>query len=460
MGTGTGELMAGVSGVRGIVGRGLTPDVATAYATAYAAACGPGPILLARDPRGSGFMLRSAVLAALLASGRDVIDLSMVPTPTLLLSTRLLEAAGGIMITASHNPIEWNGLKFADPRGRYLAPERSAELIEAVAAGRRQWATAEQLGRLSFDFATPGEQHVRSVLAAPGVQPDAIRQAGLRVALDACNGAGTLIFQHFLSELGVRIHPLHVTLDGRFPRPPEPTPEALAPLGELVRTTRAHLGLALDPDADRLALVGPDGRPWGEECTLALAAYQVLSVDPGPVAANLSTSRMLDDVASAFGVEVIRTPVGEINVVEGMLTAGAVIGGEGNGGVIHPAVVLGRDALTGTALVLSLLAAAGGDAEAMRALIPAYVMIKRRYALPEGGADALRERLSELAADQGSVRVDQRDGVRLDWDDSWVHVRPSNTEPVVRLIAEARQEHRAAALVEQTAARLRLKGMV
>ena len=235
----------------------------------------------------------------------------------------------------------------------------------------------------------------------------------------------------------MRVHRLHCRQTGSFPRPPEPSAEALADLGQAVTEHGAALGLALDPDADRLALVGPDGLPLGEELTLALAARQVLSVKKGPAAANLSTSRMLDDVCSEAGVEVVRTPVGEINVVEGMLEASAVIGGEGNGGVIHPDVVLGRDALTGTALILTALAAAKGDMDELRSAIPAYAMIKRKLPLPAGGAEAFRERLREAAGAFDDARIDTRDGLRADWADRWIHVRPSNTEPIARLIAEA-----------------------
>ncbi|MFO7768266.1 MAG: phosphoglucosamine mutase [bacterium] len=429
-------LMAGVSGVRGIVGAGLDPVVAADYAAAYARLCAPGPILLARDPRRSGTMIRQAVLSGLLASGRRVIDLGIVPTPTLLLNTPALEAAGGIMITASHNPVEWNGLKFADPAGRYLAPEDSHLLIGDASSGVRSWVRWDELGELEVDW-EGGLRHTGRAAAAPGVDLEAVAGAGLVAAVDGCGGAGSEILPDFLEENGVEVHRIHCGMDGTFPRPPEPSADALGDLGAEVRDRGAHLGLALDPDADRLALVGPDGLPLGEELTLALAARQVLGVRPGPVAANLSTSRMLDDVCGEAGVELVRTPVGEINVVEGMLEASAVIGGEGNGGVIHPDVVLGRDALTASALVLSALARAGGDLETLRSGIPVYAMIKRKLPLPGEGAESFGERLREAAADFEDARVDTRDGLRVDWEDRWVHVRPSNTEPIARLIAEA-----------------------
>lgn len=429
-------LMTGVSGVRGIVGAGLDPMVAVDYAAAYARLCGEGPILLARDPRGSGLMLRQAVLSGLLASGRRVVDLGIVPTPTLLMNVPVLQAAGGVVITASHNPVEWNGLKFADPEGRYLAPEDSHALIGDVSSGIRSWRRWDGLGSLEEDREA-GMRHAGRVASAPGVDMEAVAAAGLVVVVDGCGGAGSELIPDFLEENGVEVHRIHCRPTGTFPRPPEPSADALADLGAEVRERKALLGLALDPDADRLALVGPDGLPMGEELTLALAARQVLSVRKGPVAVNLSTSRMLDDVCEEAGVPLVRTPVGEINVVEGMREASAVIGGEGNGGVIHPDVVLGRDALTGSALILTALARSGGEVESLRAEIPVYAMIKRRLPLPDSGAESFRERLREAAGRFEDARTDTRDGLRVDWEERWVHIRPSNTEPIARLVAEA-----------------------
>lgn len=447
-------LMAGVSGIRGIAGTGLTADIVFRYATVYSDLCAPGIILVGRDPRASSGMVREAVITALRGAGRDVVDLEIVPTPTLFMNTALMGAAGGVMITASHNPEEWNGLKFADPRGRYLSPGDTRTLIDRVRSAGTDPAAADRSvrGGLRTEHERPVRNHTDRARAAAGVDIAALAGAGLTVVLDACNGAGSTIIPEFLERCGVRVHRIHCTPDGTFPRPPEPLPEALFDLGDAVRRTGAHLGLAVDPDADRLALTGPDGEPLGEERTLALAARQVLRSGAGPVVTNLSTSRMLDDVAEEAGVRLFRTPVGEINVAEMMETTRAVIGGEGNGGVIHPDVVLGRDALTGAAVILSALAGAGGDVGVLVAAIPTYAMLKRKYRLPEGGAEVFRERLSRSAGALGSSDSDLRDGLRLEWPDRWVHLRPSNTEPVARLIVEAPSSQEAAGLADRAAA--------
>lgn len=469
-----GTLMAGISGVRGIVGEGLDSGVASDYASAYATMCGEGPILLARDPRISGEMLREAVVETLTGAGRTVVDLGVVPTPTLLLNTALLKAAGGIMITASHNPIEWNGLKFADPSGRYLAPEASKQLIAEVERIRRagseggqkdglrdgrrdgQRSGAVRSGQLREDVGAAG-RHRELAARARGVDTDAIAGAGLKVVVDGGGGAASWIVPSFLEGCGVQVHTLHCDPDGTFPRPPEPLPDALTDLGRAVEETGSDLGLALDPDGDRLALVGPDGAPLGEEVTLALAARQVLTAAPGPVVTNLSTSRMLDDVAKEAHTRLFRTPVGEINVAEGMLAEDAVVGGEGNGGVIHRDVVMGRDGLTAAALILSALAGSGNDLPGLRSAIPGYAMLKSRYALPDDGVAGLGRRLQELPSAYPGARADDRDGLRLDWEDRWVHIRPSNTEPIVRLISEAPTAEGARELAEGAAARMDLR---
>jgi phosphomannomutase len=453
-----GTLMAGVSGIRGIVGRGFDPEVAADYAVAYTGRCGDGPVALARDPRESGGLIREAVIEALTGIGRTVVDLGVVPTPTLLLNAALLNVAGGIMITASHNPVEWNGLKFSQPGGgRFLSPALSMEIAGEVREGIvRKKSKAAGPGKLREDTGAAG-RHKDIVASARGVNTGAVAGAGLKVVVDAGGGAASWIIPTFLEGCGVVVHPLNCDPDGGFPRPPEPVAGSLAQLGSEVVETGSDLGMALDPDGDRLALVGPDGIPAGEEVTLALAAKQVLSAVPGPVVANLSTSRMLDDVAAEAGTVCVRTPVGEINVAVGMETEDAVIGGEGNGGVIHRDVVMGRDGLTGAALILSALAEGGFDLPRLRSAIPTYSMLKYRSTLPENGAEGFRERVEELISHYPEAEPDSRDGLRLDWEDRWVHLRPSNTEPIVRVIAEAPTEDLAEKLARECAAKLDLK---
>jgi phosphomannomutase len=423
--------------------------VAAAHASAFARMQGEGPIVVGRDPRAGGDLLLEAVLAGLTSAGRTAIDLGIVPTPTLILNTALLEAAGGIMITASHNPAEWNGLKFADPAGRCLAPEASQALFDLVSSGSAEPAD-DNPGTVVTD-ALSGRRHADRVVAAAGVDMDAVSGGDFTVVVDGVNGAGSRLIPEFLEEHGVTVHRLFCEPDGSFPRPAEPLPPALAALGEAVAGFSADLGFGLDPDGDRLALVGPDGSPAGEEVTLALSARRVLSVTSGPVVTNLSTSRMLDDVCEAAGVSLSRTPVGEINVVEGMLSCSAVIGGEGNGGVIHPEVVLGRDALAASALLLSAMAGEGVDFPTLRASIPSYAMRKERYALPAGGVESLRDHLLSTTTSFPDARVDNRDGLRMEWEDRWIHARPSNTEPIIRLISEAPSEEQATELAREVA---------
>ncbi len=451
------DLMAGVSGIRGITGSGLTHGLVSEYIAAFEARRGAGPIVVARDPRASGEEFARVVFETLVSRGREVIDFGIVPTPTLLLNTALLDAAGGIMITASHNPEEWNGLKFSDPAGCFLSPPDSLAIIEAVAGGGRgvQATGVAPSGTVTRD-PEAGSRHAERMIRAAGIDVEAVAGAGLTVVVDGCGGAGSELIPDTLESFGVTVHRLNCELDGTFPRPPEPIPKAITGLCEAVIERGADLGFALDPDADRLAVAGPDGIPLGEESTIALAARQVLSRNRGSVAVNLSTTRMVDDVAREFDVPVVRTPVGEINVVEGMKAANSVIGGEGNGGVIHPGVVWGRDALTGAFLILSAMATEGLDLPVLRSAIPAYMMLKRKYALPAGGATAFRESLTVLPERLSDAEVDDRDGVRLDWSERWVHIRPSNTEPVVRLISEAPLEAEASRQADEVASILDL----
>lgn len=427
--------MTGVSGVRGIVGTDLTPEVAARYGAAFGrlvAQPAGASVVLARDSRASGPMLAAAVEAGLQSVGLTVIDCGLVPTPTAQLAVEHHAAAGGVIVTASHNPIEWNALKFVGPDGLCLDRRAAERLVGLASGGEIPRAGWSDIGGRRAD-PDAAARHIEAVLGLPYVDRERIRRRHFTVALDCVRGAGGTVLPALLEDLGCTVAGMDLEPDGRFPRPPEPVPEHLGTLGELVRAARADLGMAVDPDADRLALVDETGRAIGEDYTLAFAVRAVLDRKVGPVAVNASTSLVVDDAARAYGVEVVRAPVGEANVARAMQEAGAVIGGEGNGGVMLPDLHLGRDALVAAALVLDLLARAGKSVGALVGDAPRYVIVKAKA--PRGGD--LGAVYAALARCFGDARGDHGDGLRLAWSDRWLHVRPSGTEPVVRLIAEA-----------------------
>ena len=445
------DLMVGVSGFRGRVGAPLTPELIAGLAAAYGTFLreeGDGDgILVGRDSRTSGPMLMRAAVAGLLSAGCRVVELGVVPTPTLMLAVRDAGAAGGIGVTASHNPAEWNALKFAVKGGTFLPPGRMARFQAMVRERDPARASWDRLGRVTHDDGAV-ERHLERILDLPFLDVEGIRRARIRVALDCVNGAGGVIMPELLSRLGCEVHGMGTEPDGRFPRDPEPTAVNLGGLGDLVASCRARIGFAVDPDVDRLSLVDEEGRPLGEDLTLALAADVVLRRRPGRVVTNLSTSRVVDDVAAVHGCRVIRAPVGEINVVVRMIEEGAVVGGEGNGGVILPLLHHTRDAPLGAALILQYLADEPAAPLSTRiARLPSYRIVKEKAAFPRSALPAAYEALGRgmPAGDR-----DETDGLRIEWGEqgSWLHVRPSGTEPVVRLIAEARDASSAQALVD------------
>jgi phosphomannomutase len=427
-------LMVSVSGVRGIVGTDLTPEFVARYAAAFgvlARDTGSPRVVLARDARTSGPMFADAASSGLRSVGCTVIDCGLIPTPTAQLAVEHHHAGGGIILTASHNPIEWNALKFVGPDGLFLDQETSARL-QALVAGVIPRVSWDGLGGTETDSGAI-RRHIDRILELPCVDVAAIRARRFRVALDCVRGAGGTAMPAILEALGCTVSGIHLETDGRFPRPPEPTPERLGDLGELVTRTGAVVGMAVDPDVDRLALVDEAGSPIGEDYTLAFAVETVLRRRSGPVVVNLSTSLVVDDAARAYGASVARAPVGEANVARAMRSAEAVVGGEGNGGVMLPALHLGRDAPLAAALVLDLLAADGRSVSARVAARPRYAIVKAKA--PRGGDLAALYRALERRF--GDARPDRQDGLRLGWDDRWLHVRPSGTEPIVRIIAEA-----------------------
>lgn len=425
--------MRGVSGVRGIVGSDLTVPIVARYAAGYAAFVrerGGRSVVLGRDSRPSGVEFAAAAAEAMLDQGVDVVEVGLVPTPTVQLAVEHHRAGGGLVITASHNPVEWNALKFVGPDGLFLDVESVERVFALVDAGGP--GPVASRGRRRRDE-TAVERHVAAVLALPVVAVDAIRARRFAVALDCVRGAGGVIMPRLLEALHCRVAGMDLEPDGRFPRAPEPVPEHLGALGRLVVRTGADVGMAVDPDVDRLALVSERGEPIGEDYTLAFAVRAVLARRRGPVVVNLSTSLVVDDAARTFGVRVERVPVGEAHVARGLRDRNAVVGGEGNGGVMLPGFHLGRDAPLAAALALDLLARAGATVSELVAGAPRYVIVKAKA--PRGAPLATVYAALERAFPDAAV--DRQDGLRLGWADRWLHVRPSGTEPIVRLIAEA-----------------------
>ncbi len=443
-------LMISVSGIRGRVGFGLSPEVVARYASAFGAWALKNSdgkkraVVLGRDSRVSGPLFHQVARAALEAVGADVIDLGLTTTPTLQLAVEHHRAAGGLCITASHNPIEWNALKCVGPAGLFLNADEGAAM-RAIVDGGIPYATWDKIGTTHFD-ADAITRHLQAVLKLPYINVAAIRARGFRVAYDACRGAGGAIIPHLLELLGCEVHAINLQADGRFPRPPEPIPENLGDLEKLVKDTGAQIGFATDPDVDRLAVVSDEGVAIGEDYTLAFACRVVLRHRKGHVVTNLSTSRVIDDAAGEHGQKVIRAPVGEVNVAMRIRAEHAVIGGEGNGGVILPELHLGRDAPLGVALLLQMLLEDPRSVSAIVAGSPRYAIIKDKLAKPDAPLDAVYAALTTAFPD---AEVDTQDGLRLGWRDRWVHVRPSGTEPVVRVIAEAPTRADAQKLVDR-----------
>jgi phosphomannomutase len=442
-------LMVSVSGIRGRVGEALTPEVVARYAAGFGAWAssrgGSRQVVVGRDSRVSGPMFHHAALAALASVGCDVIDIGLTTTPTCQLAVEHWHAGGGLMISASHNPIEWNALKFIGPTGLFLENSEGVAMRSIVETGipRARW---DQLGHVEQDHGAI-QRHIDRVMAIPYLDVDGIRRRRFHVALDCVRGAGAVIMPALLERFGCQVTAINLETDGRFPRPPEPVPENLGDLERLVLRSGAAVGLAVDPDVDRLALVSDAGKAIGEDFTLALAARLVLRHRHGPVVTNLSTSRIVDDVAGAAGVPVIRAPVGEVNVAVKMRDERAAVGGEGNGGVILPEVHLGRDAPIGAALLLQLLHEEDKPLSQIVSELPRYVIVKDKLDRPNASLDTVYDALR--TAFPGAA-ADTQDGLRLSWPDRWVHVRPSGTEPIVRVIAEAPSSRDALELVRRS----------
>ncbi len=449
-------LMLSVSGARGIVGESMTDAVAARFAAAWGAVLseevdGTPTVCLGRDSRPSGSELAAAAARGLQSAGCDVIDIGLVATPTAGVMTTAMNAHGGMVITASHNPTPWNGLKCIDAVGAAPSAPVAMRIIERFhAMGECGPADPD---RTLVQETRGDDTHLARVFGQ--IEPAPIQAAGLRVVLDSVNGAGCNGGSRLLSMLGCDLVHLNGTPTGHFAHAPEPTETNLVDLARATAAEGAAVGFAQDPDADRLAIIDENGRYIGEEYTLALVTDWMLRTTDGDgvVVANLSTSRMVDDLVARHGGRVLRTAVGEANVVEAMRSGNALLGGEGNGGVILPGVCFIRDSLGAMAMVLASMADSGQPLSELVDAIPSYAMVKTKYALPgSGGAEAVASVLEQVRAAWPEAAVNDLDGVRLDFADAWVHVRASNTEPIARIIAEAPQREAAMELVEAVAA--------
>ncbi len=443
--------MVSISGIRGVVGESLTPEVIVKYASAFAEYCNRGKIVIGRDGRVTGRMIGNIVASTLLSMGCDVVALGVAPTPTIQIAVEQLHAAGGISITASHNPIEWNGLKFIGTSGMFLNAEENNRFWFIAEQGKMAYSRWNSLGKHQSDDSFL-RQHVDMVLNLPYIHIDQIRKRKFKVVVDCINAAGGMIVPQLLRSLGCDVVEMNCDASGIFARTPEPIPENLGELCKRVVEEKADLGVAVDPDVDRLVLITEQGEPFGEEYTVTSIVKFILDKQspgkqPSNVVVNLSTTRAVDDVAKQFGANVIRTAVGEINVAQKMKECNAVAGGEGSGGVIVPAVHYGRDAIVGIVLMMQQLSEFNGTLSQFKSSLPKYSIAKSKIQIANQNAAKLLESIRVKHAKNGNSNTD--DGLKISFSNSWVHLRKSNTEPIIRIIAEAPTMNEAQELVKK-----------
>lgn len=450
------ELMVSISGVRGIVGRGLTPFEVVKFVSAFAKFCGRGKIMLGRDTRIHSEFISQIASGTLLAMGCDVVDIGVCPTPTLQLAVEHSDAIGGVMITASHNPAQWNGLKFISEEGIFLTPEQHKKFLEIVAQNSFEFSDWNSLGRYKQDKSFI-DKHIEMVMGIDFIDVEKIKARKFKVVVDCINGAGSEIVPKLLEKFGCEVIKLNCDGSGIFVHEPEPLPENLSQLCEFVKKSGADLGIAVDPDADRLVLVDENGEPFGEEYTIVQAVKIVLekkNLNEKNIVVNLSTTRAVDEVARIYNAKVYRSPVGEINVVKKMKEVKAIIGGEGSGGVILPDVHYGRDSLVGIALILQNLVEFGGKISEFRKTLPSFEIFKTKFEISNLNPDELLEKAKQIFK---NADINTDDGVRIDLEDGWLHIRKSNTEPILRIIAEARTKEKARQLAFELETKLGLK---
>ena len=446
-------LIKSISGIRGTIGGPtgdtLNPLDIVKFTTAYATFIGGKKIVVGRDGRISGLMVRNVVVGTLMGMGYDVIDIGYATTPTTELAVRMSGADGGIIITASHNPRQWNALKLLNREGEFLTAKDGAEVLRMAEAENFQYAEVDQLGTCTIDDSFD-QRHIDSVLQLKLVDREAISKRKFRVCADTINSVGGIILPKLFQQLGVEYEILNGECTGDFAHTPEPLEKNLHGIMSRMRQGGFDLGIVVDPDVDRLAFICEDGTMFGEEYTLVSVADYVLSHTPGNTVSNLSSTRALRDVTKQHGGEYTAAAVGEVNVTTKMKEVGAVIGGEGNGGVIYPESHYGRDALVGIALFLSSLAQKGCTASELRSTFPDYQIAKNRIDLtPETDVDAILVKVKEMFAKDNSAQVNDIDGVKIDFPDRWVHLRKSNTEPIIRVYSEAQTMEQADDLGKQ-----------
>ncbi len=443
-------VMIGVSGIRGIVGEGLTPQLVTRMAAAAGTWYGRGDVIVGGDSRVTGEMVRSAVFAGLLSVGCNPVDIGICATPTVQMAVQDSDAVGGIAVTASHNPVEWNALKLLNSRGLFLDADEGQKVAAIAQKEDFAFVPWTGIGHMKRDEHATA-RHIRAVMGMDVIDPQAIRKRKFRVALDCVNGAGGVILLPLLEELECEIFPLHAEPTGVFAHTPEPLPENLGSLCRYVQKNKADVGFAVDPDVDRLAMIDENGNPLGEEYTVTLAVQFMLKKRHGSVVVNLSTTRAVEDVARSMGAECLRTPVGEIHVVKKMLETGALIGGEGNGGVIFPEVHPGRDAPVAIALILQALLESRASVSALRKGVPDYCITKKKVEIGANDPEALIEKMKKACRNE---KCTLEDGLKIDFKEGWVHIRKSNTEPILRIIAESRTAPESQALAGRFAEEL------
>lgn len=427
--------MSSISGIRGIVGDGLEPETIVKFTSAFADFIGSGKVVVGRDARITGEMVNQLVIGTLLAKGLDVIDIGICPTPTVQFMVKSENAQGGIAISASHNPNEWNALKLLNGTGQFLSPDEY-EILKLKLDQPVQYSKWDKVGRVTKSPEAI-DSHIDAILNLDIINLNVIKERKFKVAIDCVNGAGVYSLPILLNKLNCEIVEFNCEKSGIFPRHPEPLPENLLEFMHFVKKSNVDLGIVVDPDVDRLVFIVGNGEPFGEENTLVIAADAVLNFRTGSVVTNLSTTRAVDDIAKKHNTEVFRSPVGEANVVQKMKEVNAIIGGEGSGGVIYPALHYGRDALTGIAIVLNFLAEKNFELADYYISIPKYYNSKNKINIENYSPDEI---LSKLKNNFEADKIITLDGLKIDFADHWVHFRKSNTEPIIRIIVETNSE--------------------